>query len=292
MNYLRRRIVIILILFFPFCLLAKETYKYDLAVCAIFQNEAKYLKEWIEFHKLVGVKHFYLYNNLSTDNYQKVLAPYVESGEVELLDWEYAPKIDGPNWNTIQISAYMHAIQSSKKVVKWLAILDTDEFLFPVGIDDLPTFLLDYEEVAALCVNWQMYGTSGVKKILSGHLLIEDLIYKAPTEYEENIHVKSIVRPKFVWKISDPHCCSFLPGHYQVNADMEPFDGPYCPVKVDKIRINHYWTRDEHFFVKEKIPRRKRWGDNNYELRADNINKIVDTAIHKYVAQLKQKLGE
>lgn len=30
--------------------------KYALAVCSIFQNEAAYLPEWIEFHKLVGVQ--------------------------------------------------------------------------------------------------------------------------------------------------------------------------------------------------------------------------------------------
>ena len=36
---------------------------YDLSVCAIFKDEASYLKEWIEYHKLVGVQHFYLYEN-------------------------------------------------------------------------------------------------------------------------------------------------------------------------------------------------------------------------------------
>ena len=39
--------------------------KYNVAVCAIFKNEAPYLKEWIEFNHLVGVEHFYLYNNNS-----------------------------------------------------------------------------------------------------------------------------------------------------------------------------------------------------------------------------------
>jgi hypothetical protein len=32
----------------------------NLAITAIFQNEAPYLKEWIEFHLLMGAEHFYL----------------------------------------------------------------------------------------------------------------------------------------------------------------------------------------------------------------------------------------
>lgn len=42
--------------------------KHDyLSIGAIFKDEAPYLAEWIEFHRLVGVEHFFLYDNLSTD---------------------------------------------------------------------------------------------------------------------------------------------------------------------------------------------------------------------------------
>ena len=64
---------------------ALSQYKYDLAVCAIFKNEARFLKEWIEFYKLIGVEHFYLYNNFSNDNYQDVLQPYINSKDVKFL---------------------------------------------------------------------------------------------------------------------------------------------------------------------------------------------------------------
>ena len=37
-----------------------------LAVCAIYRDEAPYLREWIEFHRLVGVERFFLYDNRST----------------------------------------------------------------------------------------------------------------------------------------------------------------------------------------------------------------------------------
>ena len=47
--------------------------KFYLSFCSIFKNEAPYMKEWIEYHLLVGVDHFYLYNNNSTDKLIKTL---------------------------------------------------------------------------------------------------------------------------------------------------------------------------------------------------------------------------
>ena len=61
--------------------------KYKVSICAIFKNEGPYLKEWIEFNHIVGVEHFYLYNNNSEDDYVSVLQPYIDSGLVTLCEW-------------------------------------------------------------------------------------------------------------------------------------------------------------------------------------------------------------
>ncbi len=42
--------------------------KYNLSICGIMKDEGPYLVEWLEFHKLVGVEKFYLYDNSSSDN--------------------------------------------------------------------------------------------------------------------------------------------------------------------------------------------------------------------------------
>ena len=59
---------------------------YNLVICAIFKNEARYLKEWVEYHRMVGVEHFYLYNNDSTDNYKEELKYYLDNNIVTLTD--------------------------------------------------------------------------------------------------------------------------------------------------------------------------------------------------------------
>jgi hypothetical protein len=43
-------------------------FKYYLFIGAIIYNEAEYIAEWIEYHLLVGVQKFYIFDNESTDN--------------------------------------------------------------------------------------------------------------------------------------------------------------------------------------------------------------------------------
>jgi len=92
-----------------------------LAVCAIMKNEGRYLREWIEFHKIVGVERFYLYDNGSTDDTCDVLAPYVRSGDVILTDWALHPG---------QVQAYDHCLKQNASKARWIAFIDLDEFLF------------------------------------------------------------------------------------------------------------------------------------------------------------------
>ena len=95
-----------------------NTYKYEVSLCLIFKNEARVLKEWIEYHLLIGVDHFYLYNNFSDDNYLSVLSPYIERDIVTLIDW---PIEFG------QMSAYNDCYQKTKQETHWLGYIDADE---------------------------------------------------------------------------------------------------------------------------------------------------------------------
>lgn len=271
---------------------SSSKYKYDLAICAIFRDEAPYLKEWIEFHKLLGVQHFYLYNNRSSDNFQEVLKPYIFRNEVELIDWHYRHE-DVSRWSPIQTSAYNDCINKVKTKVKWLAILDIDEFLFPVQSDNLVKFLKNYEDYAALGVNWQMFGTSNVSQISKGELMIEKLCMKALADHEENIHIKSIVRPKHVSSCENPHFCFLNEGQVQVNANKEIFTGPFSPyITIDKIRINHYWTRDEAFFNHIKIKRRMDWkeGMDGILNRKNKLSIVEDHEILRFAKKLRKKM--
>ena len=126
-----------------------------LSVCAIYRDEAAYLREWIEFHRLVGVERFFLYDNRSVDDHREVLAPYVERGSSALHDW---PMAQG------QLPAYEHCIAEHGPESRWIAFIDLDEFLFSPTGQPLPEVLADYEQWPAVGVNWAVYGPSGPRR--------------------------------------------------------------------------------------------------------------------------------
>lgn len=272
---------------------SKSKYKYQLAVVAIFHNDARYLKEWIEFHRLVGVEHFYLYNHLSTDAYKEVLKPYIAKGIVKLIDWPYTYGTLY-EWNQIQRAAYGDALTRAKGKVKWLAAIDTDEFIFPSQENSLLEFLSSYEQYGGLGINWVVFGTSGVHLKTDTQLLTEELTLRGPDNSPMNLHIKSIVRPERVAEAGfDPHAFIYKKGYGQVNANKEPFSGPFSPyVAIDKVRINHYCYRDEDYFHQVKIPRLKKWGvdTSNIENAIQAFNVVVDPSINKYLPKLRAKV--
>ena len=65
-----------------------------LAFTSIFKNENTYLGEWLEYHRIVGVDHFYLYDDDGSPEARELLQPYIElqkSGGVQTtsmqVDW-------------------------------------------------------------------------------------------------------------------------------------------------------------------------------------------------------------
>lgn len=270
----------------------KEKYKYELALCAIFQNDAPFLVEWIEFHKLVGVQHFYLYNNYSTDNYKEVLAPYVKQGLVEVIYWPY-PNENIRLFGKTQIDAYNAGIKRAKDKAKWLIFIDTDEFLFPTVASKIQDELRNYENFGGVAVNWLMFGTSGIAQVPGNKFQIEALTWRAVDDYRFNHNCKSIVRPDRVNKCLNPHCFSYKNNYFCVNTAGQTYNKITADtVVIDKLRINHYWTRDEDYFINYKIPRHEKWGEpihTSLEIMY-NLHQVEDLTIQRFVPFLHDRL--
>lgn len=284
-----KRLIFLFLICLDLGILSAEAY--TLSICAIFQDEAPYLKEWIEFHKLVGVEHFYLYNHCSTDHYKDVLEPYIRSGIVELEE-KLDPATDIQSFNPLQCGCYTECLKKANGVSKWVAFIDIDEYLFPIKQQQLlPDLLKQYEEFGGVCVNWLMFGTSNVKKIPSNRLLIECLTQCTDKFFWGNRYVKSIVRPQRASHFTSPHFPIYLDGHYQVNTDKLRFEGDSSVyIQTNKMRVNHYWTKDEEFFYNKKIRRQKNWGGTpEPEKILQNMNAKKDTLILRYVPALTRQ---
>lgn len=120
-------------------------YERTLIACTLFRDDGMYLKEWVGFHHLIGVEHFYLYNHGSLDNPREVLNDFIQQGIVTLIDW---PPIDSPpdfgckspsemppggmhRQASCQVLAFDDCILRAKRTrSEWIAIMDVDEFFY------------------------------------------------------------------------------------------------------------------------------------------------------------------
>ncbi len=93
----------------------------NLSIAAIYKNEPDII-EWIEYHKLIGVQRFYLYDNESDDNSKDLLQPYIDDG---VVIYHYV------KGKCKQMPVYQDAIYRYKNETKWLAIIDLDEYIVP-----------------------------------------------------------------------------------------------------------------------------------------------------------------
>jgi len=225
--------------------------KNNLSICAVIRNEAKYLKEWIEFHRLIGVDHFYLYDNNSTDRLYKALNPYIKKGLVTLIHW---PDLLGPIdeshaylWAlSTQIPAYENAIKfKAIKETKWLALLNTDEYLVPVESYAMEELLEKYDSFPGIILSTDIFDASKVNLSPPNRMVIESRdLTKPPKQIIHKAVTKLIVRPD--------QCEGFLCSPYQVlfKNDQRPIS-----LKRGVIRINRYINRDKEFLetLKHKL---------------------------------------
>lgn len=109
-----------------------RAFKYFMSIACIIKNEGPYLREWLEYHKLIGVEHFYVYDNESSDNTKEVLQPYIDAGDVTYI---YFPGRDR------QDPAYCHATAHFGQETRWMAVVDLDEFIVLHEKDNLRDFM-------------------------------------------------------------------------------------------------------------------------------------------------------
>jgi FkbM family methyltransferase len=256
--------------------------KCKLSVCAILKNEAPYLVEWLEFHKIVGVERFYLYDNNSTDNPIDIVRPYIGLKEVVWHDWPVKPG---------QIQAYDHCLKTYGHESEWIAFIDLDEFLVPTQNSDLKEVLEEFVEFPAVAVNWLIFGSSGHKTRPDG-LQIEKFDRRGEESLDVNRHVKVIVRPEATICATNPHNFLYLNGRAAVTENKEAVEGSFSAThSVEKLRINHYMTRSLQE-SKEKMLRgiADSLLPRPWLFEPGDRNEVEDLTIQRFVPKLRQSV--
>jgi len=202
-----------------------------LSLCCIIKDESN-LEEFIIYHTLLGVQHFYIYDNESSFPIKERLNSFFYKHYCTIIDFPGRDK---------QMVAYNHCVNTYGKNTEWLIILDGDEYILPKVDDNLIDFLKKREEYHAIGINWVMFGTSFHNKKQQGFLV--DIYRYCQNSF--NRHIKSIIRPKFCNFIYNPHFAYLIDQTKAVDAKGHQIDD-FCfnyNYTVDIIQINHYYFK-------------------------------------------------
>lgn len=221
----------------------RQRFRFELAVCGIFRDEAPFIDEWLTLHHAVGIDHFYLYNNESTDNFREVLKPWIQRGVVTLIDWPDPAD---------QIRAYNDCVGRFRMQARWIAFIDLDEFLFSPQRTDVREVLTRYGGVPAIYVYWVMFGSNGHKArpaapVIESYTRCLDLKTAAKLPFPWAKQGKSIVNPRLIRRFHVHHAEETWSGETLDENFRLPQQRQTGPVDIsgDVLRINHYRFKSE-----------------------------------------------
>lgn len=265
-------------------------FKYEMAAVAISKNEGPYIREWLEYHKIVGFQKFFIYDNESSDDTKQVLQPYIETG---LVEYTY---IQG---KARQLDAYNDAINKHKHECRWMAFFDMDEFIMPTTpfrpIVEIISEIV-YNSGRGACgvgINWALYGSSHLLKRVPG-LVMDNFIYRAEITHWSSVLVKTICNPRMVVDYISPHYPLYKIGGYSVGESdgKRQYGWYHHNVAYKNVRVNHYFTKSKQEYIKKHnrglADRIGKYDDLMFEKH--DLNDIKDEAMKVYSSKIRHNL--
>jgi hypothetical protein len=249
-----------------------------LAVCAIFRDEGRYLAEWVTFHRIQGVERFYLYDNLSTDDWRSALAPEIADGIVEVTEWPREPG---------QLSAYDDCIERHRDDARWIGMFDIDEFLFSPTGASLPEVLRRFDTHPGVVVNRRFFGTNGHQHPPDG-LVTDSYPMRARDDDWSNALVKSIVYPRMTLGALSAHTFG-LRGNPVAEDGLPTPMATREPATADLLRINHYYAKSEEEFRRKSVTPRADSGTVTYRMGIP-FDEVRDETILQFGRKLRTAL--
>ena len=223
-----------------------------LCIVSVFKNESHALKEWLDHYIREGVDTFLLTDNGSTDEYQTILEPYIQSGHVVLI---INPK------KHAQIEHLNYYLKNAKKM-DWVIVVDLDEFIYARrGFTTIKEYLKTLpSDVHKIHIPWKLFGSSGLKQQPTS--IIQHFIHRR--KYTEPLPIlvgkKSILRGKHLNHLELHN--SITEKSYTITSDNKDiYEEDYfieCTEQLlnnSFLHLNHYRIQSWEWFKTNKMNR-------------------------------------
>ncbi len=242
---------------------------YNMSIVTIMKGEAPYVKEWLDYHLLAGVDHFFIYDNESTDNLKEILQPYIDAG---IVTYTFYPG------KVRQMESYIDAVKQFRFLSRYIAWIDADEFILPKSkstvVEVLNEIFSANTNAAGLAVNIHAYGSNGQDKADYTRGVLERFTRRAGNDWTPPISwrqklkggtatVKSIANPRRVKFFAQPHAPIYFDTGYAINEIGNPSQGySSFPVSTEKIMMNHYSVKSKEEYAIKVQRGNADWADN------------------------------
>ena len=254
-----------------------------MVLTAIVKDEADYIVDWLCYHISLGVEHFFIYDNGSSDNTQELLAKFINGGVVTLVSW---PMRGG------QIDAYSHAIKFLSGNAEWVGFLDIDEFLVMHGHEDVYEFLssLDADQVL---LPWRNFPYSGHQSPPGGSSL-ENFFWSYRIAPGDVTQVKYFVRPEVVDRVTAHFSFTKTERTKLPTGESQRLTHAIADPTYKVAQINHYATRS---FIENQARLKKGQVSGSSHKRLDDFIPMTaglasrmdyDDSILRHVGKFKQ----
>lgn len=205
-------------------------------IVAILKHEQPFLNEWLLYHRLLGVDHFFLYDDepeFLLINFLKPHVPYIT-----IINWHGQDnQVPGKNNQT---KAYKNALAHYIKEYEWVTFIDGDEFIvLPEWKDNINYFLDEFDYASAISLHWHVFGHNGYYDNPEG--LVTASLTRRMQMPSSNI--KTISRVNKIIDIDSAHFCRLSSGKRVDVNHKRYFDNDMYDGKTTRAFINHYQCR-------------------------------------------------
>ena len=293
----------------------------SVALACMFSDDAMrlFLREWLVFHALVGVRHFYLCrhsdaSDASTRRLESQARRWAAPASMRLeqdrrVQWRGQVQFE----REIHVPFYERALERARRdAVTWLGCLDIDEFAVPVG-RSLPQCLDAFAQsragVGAVSLFWLNFGTSEIDDAaLSGDPVLEQFTRRQGAPTIENFKTFARVDRTRRWGPSPHRPAVFAPGHRVHSYTAETLGGARAPGVLNAnsvaaieqrarsdLRLHHYRFGDRRYYREYKVPFFRRYLPEQierFEAMQSVCNAVVDRTVPEhYGAALRRRLA-
>ena len=112
-----------------------KVYKTKVCLCTLGKEENRYIREFVDYYKKIGVDKIYLYdnNNFKGEGFEEVIADYINIGFVEIINFRGQKRP--------QLKIMNNCYKNNYKKYDWLIFYDIDEYIHLKNYSNIKFFL-------------------------------------------------------------------------------------------------------------------------------------------------------